>query len=165
MNVFSIIKYLLWFIIINLVKMAIWVGSWFDPALYVLRISHHPGEWVWLNGNLCFVDVPLIKHVKRLNSAGYETTNCCQGSDFVIGASRHFITPYIAAKELPRSFIEDCLVEGFRVESCIDTKSVAVYALYDNRHEDTKPGASQKNFDVLCRLLDKWHQDKLSVQE
>lgn len=165
MIIFRILKSLLWFTIFNTTKLAIWVGSLFDPMLYVFRIIHHPGKWIWLNGSLCFVDTPLIKHVKRLNAAGYETTNCCQGSDFVVGSTHHFVTPYIAAKELPSSFIEDCLNEGFGVEHHAYTKSIVVYARRAGRSNDRIPGASQRNFETLCLLLDKWHQERLSMQE
>jgi hypothetical protein len=154
----------MWFATANAITFAIWIGSIFDPALYVLRISSHPGKWVWLNENLCFIDIPLVKHMKRLNLAGYETTNCCQGEDFLIGTSQHLHTPYIAAKSLPVSFMKDCSNEGFRVYCSIHTQDVAVYARKDSV-DDTKPGAAQRNFDALVCLLDKWHQDSISMQE
>lgn len=164
MSIFRILKSLMWFVTENTITFAIWIGSIFDPVLYVLRISKHPGKWVWLNGNLCFIDTPLVKHIKRLNAAGYETTNCCQGEDFFIGTSQYLHTPYIAAKSLPVSFMKDCLNEDFRVYCSIQTKDVVVYARR-NSSNDTTPGVAQRNFDILICLLDKWHQDRLSMQE
>lgn len=165
MILFRVVKSLLRFIASKTIELAFWVGSLFYPAFRVLNHAHHPSKWIWLNGNLCLIDTLFVKHVKRLHLAGYETTECCQGSDFSLGTSSYFTTPYICARALPRAFIEACIEEGFCVKCCLRTKWVCVYARRSDAIDDLTPGASQRNFDTLNDLLNTWYQDQLLCEK
>ena len=121
--------------------------------------EHHEFKWVWIGNSICPIDKPLVKHIKRLNKAGYRTLFSCQGETKLENGNIFFHPPYIYAKILPLFLIKKSKKIGFKVKK--SNIGICIY-FYDNSilpHFQN----SDKNLNDMENLLEEWFKNEKNI--